>query len=219
MGAQEVDHLFAGYTVVPDPQQTIRWIDEVVKANLEPTPAVEPYVITATTGQRVVAINIPPSLRLVAHRVNNALEFPVRRVDSRGFMTLGEVEARMQDQTRVHRLRLEQIGADAPVGLDATVDRDLGHNDWRVASVGEDVVVLGKGAIEVPGPLAYIQTVYRAGLLAAEWVIDLDCYLRARYEISGPDPIASSTGWEGWCSSSPRERHRAAGGRHQRRRD
>ena len=177
VGAQEADHLFAGYTVVPDAQETIRWIDEVVKANLEPTPALEPHVITAATGQQVVAVNIPPSLRLVAHRVNNTFEFPVRRVDSRGFMTLGEVEARMQDQTRVHRLRLQQIDSDEPVGLDATLDRDLGHNDWRVLNVGDDVVLLKKAGIQVPVRLAYVQTVYRAGLTSAEWVIDLDCYL------------------------------------------
>ena len=43
--------------------------------------------------------------------------------------------------------------------------------------------------------------------------------LRARYETSGPDPIALPTGWEGWCISSPRETHRVAGGRHPGRRD
>src|SRR6266436_3390440 len=43
--------------------------------------------------------------------------------------------------------------------------------------------------------------------------------LRARYEISGPDPIALPEAWEGWCSSSRRERHRVVGGRPPRRRD
>src|SRR6266851_3710897 len=43
---------------------------------------------------------------------------------------------------------------------------------------------------------------------------DVRCgVLRARYETSGPDPIALPTGWEGSCSSSPRETRRAAGGR------
>jgi hypothetical protein len=65
------------------------------------------------------------------------------------------------------------------------VDRDLGHNDWRVKSVGEDVVVLEKLTklfVEVTVPLAYIQTVYRAGLRDAEWVIDLDCYFSKHRE-------------------------------------
>ena len=43
--------------------------------------------------------------------------------------------------------------------------------------------------------------------------------LRARYEISGPDPIALPTGWEGSCSSNPRETSRGAAGRRQGRRD
>jgi predicted XRE-type DNA-binding protein len=43
--------------------------------------------------------------------------------------------------------------------------------------------------------------------------------VRARYETSGPDPIAFSNGWEGSCSSSPRERDRGAGGQPPGRRD
>lgn len=43
--------------------------------------------------------------------------------------------------------------------------------------------------------------------------------LRARYETSGPDPIAFSNGWEGSCSSSPRERDQGAGGQPPGRRD
>jgi hypothetical protein len=38
-------------------------------------------------------------------------------------------------------------------------------------------------------------------------------WLRTRCEINGPDAIALPTGWEGSCSSSPRETDRAAGGR------
>lgn len=83
----------------------------------------------------------------------------------------------MQDRDRVHRLRLEQIGPDEPIGLDAMVDRDLEHNNWRVVRVDEDVAILKKGAIEVRVPLAYVETVYPAGLQSAEWVIVLSCYL------------------------------------------
>jgi putative ABC transport system substrate-binding protein len=43
--------------------------------------------------------------------------------------------------------------------------------------------------------------------------------LRARCEISGPDPIASPKGWEGSCNSSRRETNRGAAGGHPARRD
>lgn len=83
----------------------------------------------------------------------------------------------MQDRDRVHRVRREQIGPDEPIGLDAMVDRDLERNNWRVVRVDEDVAILGRGAIEVPVPLAHVEAVYRAGLQSAESVIVLSCYL------------------------------------------
>lgn len=177
VGAGERNHLFTGYTQVPDPQGLVRWMDEIVKGNLEPVPAIEPHVVRAPSGEEVVVINIPPALRLVGLRSKDAYEFPVRAADSRRYLTLAEIEAHMQDRDRVHRLRLEQIGPDEPVGLDAMVDRELGHNDWRVVRVDEDVAILGKGALRVPVPLAYVETVYRARLQRAEWVIALSCYL------------------------------------------
>ena len=65
------------------------------------------------------------------------------------------------------------------VMLDAIVDRDLGHEEWRVLNVTDNVVTLrhaGK-TIDVVGPLAYVLAVYRAELPTAEWVVDLSCYV------------------------------------------
>jgi hypothetical protein len=178
VGAVEQDHVLVGFMSVPDPQGFVRWIDEIVKEHTEPAPAIEPYVVSPSSGEELVAVNVPPALRLVGLRSKDAYEFPLRTADSRRYLRLSEIEARMQDQDRVHRLRLEQIAPDDAVALDATVERELGHNDWRVVRVGDDVVVLKKHILdEVPVPLAYIQTVYRAGLAGAEWVIDLDCYV------------------------------------------
>jgi hypothetical protein len=178
VGAIEENHVLKGFQGVPDPDDTIRRLDEVLKGRLEPVPAIEPVTLRTATGEDVVVVNVPPSLRLVALRFNDdRYQFPIRAVDSKRYMTLGEIEARMQDQTRVHRLRLEQIGRQELVGLDVKVDANLTHNGWRVARVEEDVVVLERELEEVPIPLAYVETVYRAGLRGAEWIVALSCYL------------------------------------------
>jgi len=70
----------------------------------------------------------------------------------------------MQSQERVHRLRLEQIGPDELVGLDAEVDQKLAQNSWRVIRMEDYVVILNIDVRDVPIPLAYVETVYRAGL-------------------------------------------------------
>jgi hypothetical protein len=75
----------------------------------------------------------------------------------------------------VLRLRLSEIEANDAVGLDAKVDVQLEHNDWRVARVEDDLVVLRRGGIETPVPLAYVEAVYRAGLQDAEWMVALSC--------------------------------------------
>jgi len=51
------------------------------------------------------------------------------------------------------------------------LDTQLDHNNWRVLRVEDDVV------IEVPVPLAYVETVYRAGLPSAQWLIVLSCHV------------------------------------------
>lgn len=178
-GAVEADHLFSNYATVRDPQELVRWLDEVVKSHLEPVPALEARVIRVPTGEEVVVANVPPVLRLVGLRPQDAYEFPIRTVDSRRFLTLTEIEARMQDKERAHRLRLEQIGPDDQVVLDAVVDGNLGHDDWRVSSVTEDTVLLMKAGpnLNVVVPLAYVRAVYRTCDPIATWVIDLSCHV------------------------------------------
>jgi hypothetical protein len=110
IGAVERNHIFECYVSVPDPQGLLRWIDDIVKEKLEPAPTIEPYVVRGPTGEDVLVINVPPALRLVGLRSGTAYKFPVRTVDSRRYLTLAEIEVRMQDQDRAHRLRLEQIG-------------------------------------------------------------------------------------------------------------
>lgn len=177
-GAVEANHLFSKYATVPNPQEFARWLDDVVKVFLEPVPALEVHVIRTATGEDVVVANVPPLVRLVGlrRRGRDAYEFPIRTVDSRRFLTLTEIEARMQDRDRAHRLQLNQIKQSERVGLDAHVDNELGHYDWNVSAVGEDVVVLTKEK-QVVVPLAYVRAVYRPELPGAVWIVDLDCYL------------------------------------------
>jgi len=179
IGAEEVEagHVFARFTPVPNAQERLRGVDEILKEKLEPRPAIEPYVLQSSGEEEVIVINIPPSLRLIALHSDDWYTFPVRTADSRRYLALAEVDARMQDRDRVHRLRLHQIPREAPVGLDAKVDSQLSHDNWRIGHVEEDVVILTKVPIEVPVPLAYVETVYKAGLPSAEWVIALSCYV------------------------------------------
>lgn len=177
IGAEEAGHVLARFTSVPDPQERVRWIDDVLKEKLEPRPAIDPHVLQTSSGEDIIVVNISPSLRLIGLRSDDWYAFPVRTVDSRRYLTLAEVEARMQDRDRVHRLRLRQIPPHALVGLDAQIDTQLAHDNWRVCRVEEDIVVIGKFPVEVAVPLAYVETVYEAGLPDAEWVIALSCYV------------------------------------------
>jgi nucleotide-binding universal stress UspA family protein len=52
-----------------------------------------------------------------------------------------------------------------------------------------------------------------------EFAREINAKVRARCEISGPDPIASPKAWEGSCNSSRRETNQGAAGRHPARRD
>ena len=90
VGADEEGHTFKGWQEVPNPHEYIRWADEVVKKHLTPVPVVEPTSIEAPSGENVVALNIPPSLVLIARPQNEGFEFPIRRVDSRSYMTRNE---------------------------------------------------------------------------------------------------------------------------------
>ena len=64
IGAEEAVHVLARFISVPNAQDLIRWIDEVLKEKLEPRPAIDPYVLRAPGGEEVVAINVAPPGRL-----------------------------------------------------------------------------------------------------------------------------------------------------------
>jgi hypothetical protein len=105
---------------VPNPQELARWLDDVVKVSLKPVPALEVHLIRTAVGEDVVVANVPPVVRLVGlrRRGRDLYEFPIRTVD-RHFLTLTEIEARMQDRDRAYRLQLNQMKQSERVGLDA----------------------------------------------------------------------------------------------------
>jgi len=176
IGADESAHVHSGWQAVPNPDDFIRWMHDVVNGQLTPGPVVEPTALQTPSGETAVIVNIPPSLVLVARRQGEGFEFPIRAGDSRRYMTLMEVEDRMQNKERAMKLRIGAIPSDAPVGLDAFV-RQIGHNDWRVAGVDDDVIRLVKNGAELVVPLAYVDAVYQAGEPEAQWIIRLPCYI------------------------------------------
>jgi Schlafen, AlbA_2 len=177
IGAQEADQVLTGFVTVSDSATVIKRIEDIVKAHLTPVPIIEPHAIEITSGLRIVAVNVPPSLVLIArHEKHERFEFLIRGHESKRRMTLMEVEARLQNRERAMKLRLDVIPHDAPVGLDAFV-REIGHNDWRVVGVDDDVVRLVKNGAELVVPLAYVEAVYQAGEPEAQWVIRVPCYI------------------------------------------
>src|SRR5262245_63070330 len=98
IGAEETGHVLARFISVPNAHDVVRWIDEVLKEKLEPMPAIEPYVLHASGGEEIVSINVLPSIRLIGLRSDDWYRFPVRTVDSRRYLTIAEIEARMQDR-------------------------------------------------------------------------------------------------------------------------
>jgi hypothetical protein len=186
LGAAEQDHVLREFQDVPDPDAVVRWIDDVLKDNLVPVPPVEPHVVRLTDGPRIIVINVPPSPRLIARRSRDAYEFPVRAGDSKRYMTLMEVEARMQNNERLSRLRLEQIRNLDRVTLDAPT-RGIHERGWTVTGVNDDVVSLAIGALHVDVPLAYVQAVYRTQEPDAAWVLALSARIE-RIGGSGGNP-------------------------------
>jgi hypothetical protein len=177
IGAQESAQTLSGFINIPDPPKVISRIEGIVKGHLTPVPVIEPESFEVARGVHIVVVNVPPSLALVArHDRHESYEFVIRGYESKRFMTLLEVEAQMENKERAMRLRLERIPPDAPVGLDAYV-RVIGHNDWRVTGVDDDVVRLSKDDAEMVAPLAYVEAVYEAGEPEATWVIRLPCYI------------------------------------------
>jgi hypothetical protein len=176
-GAEEAGHVLTKFTKVPDPPKVIARIEAIVTGHLIPVPVIEPHALEVSPGSYIVAVNVPPSVVLIAlHDQQRQFEFVSRGHESKRWMTLIEVEARMQNQERAMRLRLAGIPATSPVGLDAWI-RQIGHNDWRVTGVSDDVVRLTKDGEELVAPLAYIEAVYQAGEPSAEWIVRLPCYI------------------------------------------
>jgi hypothetical protein len=172
IGADEVVHVLSGWQTVPNPDDFIHWADDVVKGHLAPVPSIEPHVLQVPSDETVVALNVPPSLPLIARRQGDGFEFPIRAGDSRRYMTLIEVEARMQNDERLARLRLEQIGEGDSVTLDGQT-RGISERGWKVTGVDDHVVSLATGALHVDVPLAYVQAVYRTREPDAAWVVAL----------------------------------------------
>jgi len=84
LGAEENKQVLTGFTLVPDPPSTITRIDDIVKGHLTPVPVFEPRAIEVETGKFIVAINIPPSLPLVArHEKHERFEFITRGHESK----------------------------------------------------------------------------------------------------------------------------------------
>lgn len=177
IGAPEENHVLQGFKGVGDPDELARWINDVVKGQLEPVPPVELRTVIASSSARLVVVNVPPSPVLIARKAGEGYEFPIREGDSKRYMTLMEVEARMENQERLAKLRLERIGRGEKVVLDARVT-GIDHREWEVTGVDDDIVSLAKGALHVDVPLAYVQAVYRTPEPGIGWVLALSCHIQ-----------------------------------------
>jgi predicted HTH transcriptional regulator len=134
-GAQESKQVFTGFNGVSDPPNVITRIDDIVKAYLTPVPTIEPHALELPSGIQLVIVNVPPSMGIVAiHEKHERFEFLIRSHESKRYMTLMEVEARMENKERAMRLRIERIPADERVGLDAKSHGITWHG-WRVEAV------------------------------------------------------------------------------------
>lgn len=177
IGAQEANQILTGFEPVPEPSKVIQRIEDIVKGNLTPVPVIEPHAIEISPGFQIVAVNVPPSLALIArHEKHERFEFLIRGHESKRYMTLMEVEARLQNKERAMRLRIGAIPSNASVGLDAFV-REIGHNNWRVTGADDDVIRLVKNGAELVVPLSYVEAVYEAGEPEAQWIIRIPCYI------------------------------------------
>jgi hypothetical protein len=179
IGSQEHDHVVQAFKDVPAPEDLNRWIADVLNGQLEPVPPIEPHTITVTAGTRVLAVNVPPSLPLIARRTGEGYEFPIRAGDGKRYMTLMEVEARMGNRERLMKLRLQEIRQVDLVTLDAHIPAGgVDAREWRIEKVDDHAVTLVKGAYHVDVPLSYVEAVYRTNERGAAWVIAMDCHVQ-----------------------------------------
>lgn len=180
VGAPEQDHVVQGFNDVPAAEDLMRWIGDVLNGQLEPVPPIEPTRVTVAASTRVVAVNVPPSLALIARKTGEGYEFPIRAGDGKRYMTLMEVEARMGNRERTMKLRIQAIRPDRDrVTLDAHLTPGgLDPRDWRVEKVDDHTVTLVKAALRVDVPLGYVEAVYPTTEQSAEWVIAMDCHIQ-----------------------------------------
>jgi len=178
IGAQEANQILAGFDPVPDPPKVIERIEGIVKGHLTPVPVIEPHEIEIRPGLQIVAVNVPPSLALIArHEKYERFEFLIRGHQSKRYMTLMEVEARLQNKERAMKLRIQRIPPDEMVALDAK-SQGVSWNDWRVEAVDDDAVTLSRSQFRIVVPLAYVEAVHRSGEPGVKWVLGLSCTLR-----------------------------------------
>jgi hypothetical protein len=179
IGALESNQILTGFTAVPDAPKVIARIEGIVKGHLTPVPVIEPHAIEIAPGLQIVAVNVPPSLALIArHEKYERFEFIIRGHESKRRMTLMEVEARLQNKERAMRLRIEGIPKEAHIALDARV-QGTGHDEWRVTAVNDDAVTLSRGALQVAVPLVYVEAVHPTNEPGVHWVIGLSCAIQA----------------------------------------
>lgn len=144
--------------------------------SLTPVPPIDIVILQPERGIDVVVVNVPPSPVLVARVQGDYYEFPIRAVDSKRYMPLLEVEARMGNNERLMSLRLERVDSSHRVVLD--VDSTLDTRDWRVESVDDHTVRLRKSAMSLDVPLSYVTAVYPTPEEGADWVVALDCKIQ-----------------------------------------
>lgn len=175
LGADELAHVFQGYVSVPVPDDVVLWVTQAVGGNLSPVPVVEPQIIDIQ-GASVVAINVPPSVPLIAVRIDQRYEFPVRAGVGKRYMPVAEVEARMGNHERAMRIRLEAVAASDPVILDHKAS--LPTDSWHVNSVNDHSVTVSRDSIALDIPLAYVEAVYRTTEPGAVWTVAVDCVIQ-----------------------------------------
>jgi hypothetical protein len=89
-------------------------------------------------------------------------------------MTLGEVEARLQNKERAMMLRIQQIPEGFKLRLDALI-QGIGDRGWIVKHVDDHAVVLSLGGQDAIIPLAYVEAVYQATEPDIAWVLSASC--------------------------------------------
>ena len=176
-GADENDHVLAGFAPVSNAGVELQRIDDIVKAHLTPVPPIEPHILPHQSGAALLIVNVPPSPALIARRATDQYEFPVRAGVSKRYMTLIEIEARMQNHERLMKLRLEVVQSRHSIFLDAKIG-GTDPQGWSLERLDDDTVTLRKGALHLPIPLAYIEAVYRSTEPGNDWVMALSCHVQ-----------------------------------------